>query len=113
MEVLKLARKGSIDIGVLTDPAFYILSSVIQENHGYLIMKSIEEMTNGQVIIGPASLYTTLKKLLEADLVSRIVSSDENKKIYQITPTGLEVLLRDIERKKQMVTFAEHFFKKG
>lgn len=48
---------------------FYILSSVTDEKHGYLIMKTIEKLTNNEVSIGPASLYTTLKKLLAADLV--------------------------------------------
>lgn len=56
-----MARKDSIEIGELTDSAFYILASVIEEKHGYLIMKVIEKFTNGEVNIGPASLYTTLK----------------------------------------------------
>lgn len=56
-----MARKDSIEIGELTDSAFYILASVIEEKHGYLIMKVIEKFTNGEVTIGPASLYTTLK----------------------------------------------------
>lgn len=39
-----MPRKDSIDIGELTDSAFYILSSVIEEKHGYLIMKTIENL---------------------------------------------------------------------
>jgi len=30
-----MPRKDSIDIGELTDSAFYIISSVIEEKHGY------------------------------------------------------------------------------
>lgn len=80
-----MARKDSIDIGELTDSAFYILSSVIQEKHGYLIMKTVEKFTQNEVVIGPASLYTTLKKLLAADLVELNSEADENKKVYKIT----------------------------
>lgn len=106
-----MPRKGSIDIGELTDSAFYILSSLIEEKHGYLIMKTIEDLTNNKVVIGPASLYTTLKKLLKAGLIEINKTSDENKKVYKITEMGREMLVKEIERKKSMIKFAEHFLK--
>jgi len=106
-----MPRKDSIDIGELTDSAFYILSSVIEEKHGYLIMKTVEEFTNSKVTIGPASLYTTLKKLLVANLVELNPATDENKKVYKITNLGRKMLIKEIERKKQMVKFAENFLK--
>ena len=106
-----MPRKDSIGIGELTDSAFYILSSVVEEKHGYLIMKTIEKHTNNEVTIGPASLYTTLKKLLEAELVELNVKDEENKKIYKITDKGKEMLIKEIQRKKQMVKFAENFLK--
>ena len=106
-----MPRKDFIDIGELTDSAFYILSSVIEEKHGYLIMKTIEKLTNNKVTIGPASLYTTLKKLLAANLVELIPMTDENKKVYKITNLGRKMLIKEIERKKQMVKFAENFLK--
>ena len=110
-----MARKDSIDVGELTDAAFYILSSVIEEKHGYLIMKTIEKFTNNGVIIGPASLYTTLKKLLSAELVELSADADESRKVYKITEKGIEMLKKEIGRKKQMVKFAENFLgeKKG
>lgn len=104
-----MPRKDSIDIGELTDSAFYILSSVTEQKHGYLIMKTIEKYTNNQVIIGPASLYTTLKKLLAADLVEINADAEDNKKVYKITDKGREMLIKEIERKKQMIKFAENF----
>ena len=106
-----MPRKDFIDIGELTDSAFYILSSVIEEKHGYLIMKTIEKLTNNKVTIGPASLYTTLKKLLAANLVELIPMTDENKKVYKITNLGRKMLIKEIERKKQIVKFAENFLK--
>lgn len=106
-----MPRKDSIDVGELTDAAFYILSSVIEEKHGYLIMKTIEELTGNKVTIGPASLYTTLKKLLAARLVELSDGVDEGKKIYKITSLGREMLIKEIKRKKEMVKFAEHFLK--
>ena len=104
-----MPRKDSIDIGELTDSAFYILASLIKEKHGYLIMKTVEELTNNKVIIGPASLYTTLKKLLKAGLIELNPITDEQKKVYKITNSGKDMLVKEIERKKQMVKFAEYF----
>ncbi len=104
-----MARKDSIDVGELNDSAFYILSSVIEEKHGYLIMKTIEELTEGKVSIGPASLYTTLKKLLKAELVELSPDTDSNKKVYKTTSKGKEMLQKEIERKKDMIKFANTF----
>lgn len=104
-----MARKDSINVGELTDAAFYILSSVVEDKHGYLIMKTIENLTEGKFTIGPASLYTTLKKLLAADLVQLNCENDEGKKVYRITDKGREMLLKEIERKKMMIKFAENF----
>lgn len=102
-----MARKSALDTGILNDSAFYILSTLLEEKHGYVIMKIIEESTHGDVLIGPASLYTTLKKLLDSGLIERIKTYDEATKIYQITPLGKELLEKDINRKKQMIAFAE------
>ena len=49
----------------LTDSVFYIMAAFIQPSHGYAVMSLIEEITNGTVVIGPASLYTIIKKLLK------------------------------------------------
>ncbi len=102
-----MARKSALETGILNDSAFYILSTLIQAKHGYLIMKVIEESTHGTVAIGPASLYTTLKKLLDSKLIQRNKSTDEATKIYQITDKGKDILQDDINRKKRMIDFAE------
>ncbi len=104
-----MPRKSALESGILTDAAFYILSTIVKENHGYMIMKNIEELSQGSMTIGPASLYTTLKKLKIAGLITRKHSEDESIKVYQITSKGKEVLMNDINRKKQMISFAENF----
>lgn len=103
-----MARKSALETGILNDSAFYILSSLIEEKHGYLIMKIIEESTVDSVVIGPASLYTTLKKLLDSGLIERMHTKDEATKIYQITAKGKDILENDINRKKLMIEFAQN-----
>jgi DNA-binding PadR family transcriptional regulator len=102
-----MARKSALETGILNDSAFYILSSLQEAKHGYVIMKSIEESTMGAVTIGPASLYTTLKKLMDSGFIQRNKSDDETTKIYQITDQGKHILESDISRKKMMIDFAQ------
>ncbi len=97
----------------LTDNAYYILVSLITEKHGYLIMQTLEELTEGEFIIGPASLYTNLKKLLKAGLISERPSEKSNQKVYGITLKGIDVLKKELMRKKRMVIHAEYALEQG
>nr|WP_206155084.1 PadR family transcriptional regulator [Clostridium muellerianum] len=96
-------------MGELTDAYYYILLSLINPKHGYLIMKSVEKMSEGKFSIGPASLYTSIKKLLDAELIKLTEESDQ-KKIYIATDKGIEFLKNEIERKRKMIEIAEKVF---
>lgn len=104
-----MARNNSLDMGELTDTYYYILLSLIKPKHGYLIMKSVEEISEGEFSIGPASLYTSIKKLLDAELIKLTEESDQ-KKTYAITDKGIESLKNELERKRKMVKIAENVF---
>ncbi|MEI2435736.1 PadR family transcriptional regulator [Priestia megaterium] len=95
-----MPRNDSLETGELTDTSYYILVSLIEAKHGYLIMKTIEDMTNQQFSIGPASMYTTIKKLLAAELIMLFSESKDKKKTYVATEKG-------IQRRKEMIKHAE------
>lgn len=86
----------------LTDAMYYIMLSLVEQRHGYAIMKYIAELSNQTICIGPGTLYTLLKKLSNADWIIQI-SSDERTKTYQITETGLHILRTEIKRRRYMV----------
>ncbi|WPC39497.1 PadR family transcriptional regulator [Clostridium sp. JS66] len=104
-----MARNDSLKMGELTDAYYYILLSLINPKHGYLIMKSVEEISEGKFSIGPASLYTSIKKLLDAELI-KLTEESEQKKIYIATDKGIEFLKNEIERKRKMIEIAEKVF---
>ncbi len=106
-----MARNDSLKMGELTDTAYYIVLSLLEAKHGYLIMQSIEEMTNKRITIGPASLYTTIKKLLDAGLIEAVESDDDKRKTYITTEHGIELLKKEVERRREMVSHAEEIFK--
>ena len=47
----------------LTDSTYLILLALLKPKHGYVIMKQIHELSQGTFEIGPATMYTILKKL--------------------------------------------------
>ncbi|MCM3183966.1 PadR family transcriptional regulator [Priestia megaterium] len=102
-----MPRNDSLETGELTDTSYYILVSLIEAKHGYLIMKTIEDMTNQQFSIGPASMYTTIKKLLAAELIMLFSESKEKKKTYVATEKGIQFLKKEIHRRKEMIKHAE------
>ena len=91
----------------LTDSVFYIMSALSEPRHGYAIMKLIEDTTDGTFIIGPASLYTIIKKLMKENYIELHHKSDGRKKVYILTEVGRSALEWDISRRKVMIEFAE------
>lgn len=107
-----MSRIDSLEMGELTDTAFYILLSLVEAKHGYLIMKSIETLTNNQFTIGPASMYTTIKKLLSAEFIELFTEEDDDKrKTYIATEKGVALLRKEVERRKEMIRHAEQILK--
>ncbi|MBV4428391.1 PadR family transcriptional regulator [Clostridium tyrobutyricum] len=107
-----MPRNNSLKMGELTDAYYYILLSLIKPKHGYLIMKSVEKMSKGNFSIGPASLYTSIKKLLNGGLIE-LYGESQQKKIYIITDKGSIFLKKEIEKKREMIKIAENIFKNG
>lgn len=72
----------------LTDSTFYIMAALIKPRHGYAIMNLIEKTTKGVITIGPAYMYTIIKKLLNQGWICLHDESDSRRKTYQLTEKG-------------------------
>ncbi|MBV7389532.1 MULTISPECIES: PadR family transcriptional regulator [Enterococcus] len=90
----------------LTDSNYLILLALLRPQHGYAIMKEVSALTEGNFEIGPASMYTILKKLTKSGYIT-LEESTDRKKIYQITDSGKEVLRKDVRRRKLFYQFGE------
>lgn len=104
-----MAKKSPYESGELTDSIFLILLATLKPVHGYKIMKMIQDMTQGDVDIGPATMYTTLRKLSDVEWIEGIGESD-SKLLYQITGEGKKVLLDNFRRRKKIMQIAENYF---
>ena len=90
----------------LTDSSYLILLALLKPQHGYAIMKQVSEMTGERVSIGPASMYTILKKLQKSGYIT-LEENAERKKTYLISQQGLEVLEKDVQRRKLLYQAGE------
>lgn len=84
----------------MTETGFYILYCLQEEMHGYNIGKKVREMTSGEVVISPGTMYGTLSKM-EKDGLIKFVREEEKRKSYLITEFGnriLDIEIRRIER---------------
>ena len=81
----------------MTETGFYILLCLQQPNHGYGVVQKVKEMTGGEVLLSPGTMYGSLSKM-EKDGVISFVREEEKRKIYVITQLGREIL--ELERKR-------------
>lgn len=81
----------------MTETGFYILLCLQTPNHGYGIVQKVKEITDGDIMLAPGTMYGSLSKM-EKDGLIRFVREEEKRKIYTITDLGLEVL--DVEKKR-------------
>ena len=89
---------------------FHVLLSLSgQEQHGYGIMQEVLERTGGKVRLWPATLYGTIKRLTDEDLIAesdRRPSPDEDdarRRYYRLTSLGRRVLAAESERLEDLV----------
>ncbi|MED1606835.1 helix-turn-helix transcriptional regulator [Cytobacillus kochii] len=93
--------------GQITDSMFYIMTALTRPRHGYAIMSLIEETTQGRISIGPASMYTIIKKLLKQEWIYLQDGSDSRRKVYELTKQGKVILKDEMNVRKLMVQLAE------
>jgi len=89
---------------------FHILLSLAdQEQHGYGIMQEVLERTGGKVRLWPATLYGTLKRLMDAELLEESETrpaaelDDARRRYYRLTALGRRVLAAESERLEDLV----------
>src|SRR5512143_1318354 len=89
----------------LTPAVFNILLALADcEKHGYGIMLEVEANTKGQVLMGPGTLYGSIKRMLQAGLIEESDEradpqmDDQRRRYYRLTGLGRRVLSLEAER---------------
>ena len=64
----------------LSPAVFQILLALADEDrHGYAISQEVEARTEGHVRLGPGTLYSNLKRLLEDGLIGEMLKALQGK----------------------------------
>ena len=97
----------------LTPAVFNILLALADgEKHGYGIMQEVETNTKGQVLMGPGTLYGSIKRMLQTGLIEESDEradpemDDQRRKYYKLTNLGRRVLNMEAERLASQVMIA-------
>ena len=86
-----------------------MLSLAGGEQHGYGIMQEVLERTQGKVRLWPATLYGSIKRLIEIDLIEESDArpapelDDARRRYYRLTVLGRRVLKAESERLQELV----------
>jgi DNA-binding PadR family transcriptional regulator len=90
----------------LTEPVLLILLSLAAEpRHGYSILKDVDQMSGGRVVLSTGTLYGALRRLLEEGWIERLEQKDASrgKQAYRLTARGRGNLHSEVGRLKQLV----------
>src|ERR1700675_3542286 len=89
---------------------FHIMLSLAGEGqHGYGIMQEVLERTGGKIRLWPATLYGSLKRLIEEGLIEESDErpapelDDARRRYYRLTRLGRRVLDAESERLQELV----------
>jgi DNA-binding PadR family transcriptional regulator len=96
----------------LTPVVLHILLALADERHGkhgYAVAREVEELTNGQIRMGPGTLYGSIQRMLDASLIEERPApgdEDERRRYYRPTAFGRRVLSLELERLATVVDIA-------
>ena len=101
------------DLLPLTPAVFHILLALAdKERHGYGIMQEVAAITHGHIKMGPGTLYGSIKRMLQADLIEETDDrpdpelDDERRRYYQLTDFGRRVITAETHRLAYLVGIA-------
>ena len=97
----------------LPPAVFHILMALADDDrHGYGIIQEVSSRTNAEVRLSPGTLYRSIQRMLEDDLIVEINErpapelDDERRRYYRITAFGRAVARAEANRLHELVRLA-------
>lgn len=96
---------------LVQQPTFLILTALAAEpSHGYGVIRTVEQLSQGEVVLRPGTLYGALDRLTEQGLVEVDREEAVNgrlRRYYKLTDSGAAALSTQIERLRRHADSAE------
>jgi DNA-binding PadR family transcriptional regulator len=93
----------------MTEPVLMVLLSLVQQpRHGYSIIKDVEEMSGGRVVLSTGTLYGALQRLLDRGWIEHFEerASSRERRAYRLTARGRKNLQLEVQRMKYLTRIA-------
>jgi DNA-binding PadR family transcriptional regulator len=106
----------------LTPVVLHILLALAdaQGKHGYAVAQEVEALTEGQIRMGPGTLYGSIQRILASSLIEEAARTrtatkgrapqssedDERRRYYRLTALGRRVLELELTRLAHIVAVA-------
>jgi len=97
----------------LTPAVFHVMLALADgEKHGYGIMQEVAAETENKIVMGPGTLYGTLKRMLEAGQIQEAETrpdpqlDDQRRRYYRLTEQGRRAATAEAERLRALVRAA-------
>ena len=100
---------GSSSTAPLSEPVLLILLSLAEQpRHGYSILKDVEEMSDGRVVLSTGTLYGALGRLLDDRWIERFREQEasRDRQAYRLTAKGKAILQEEVVRLRQLTRLA-------
>jgi DNA-binding PadR family transcriptional regulator len=101
----------------MTSAVLHILLSLAEEDrHGLGIAADVKSFTGGRVLLGPGTLYGTIKRLLDDELIEDLgqpsaEDDDPRRRYYRISPRGRRALEIEMQGLSSVVGVAKRRLK--
>jgi DNA-binding PadR family transcriptional regulator len=92
---------------------FILLSLAPNRKHGYAIMKDVEDLSVGKMVLSSSTLYGALGRMQRHGLIMRVEEDDHEehpgmpRKYYQLSDLGRRVLKTETRRMQTFVALAQ------
>jgi DNA-binding PadR family transcriptional regulator len=78
---------------------FHVLLAMLGgAQHGYAVMRDVETLTEGRIRLGPGTLYTAIKRLVDARLIEECEADRDRRRCYRLTRKGRQVAADETQR---------------
>ena len=94
----------------LAPALFFVLFALADgEKHGYAVMQQVVTLSNGQFRMGPGTLYTTIQRLVDLQLIEEVFFAHEHdtrRRYYRLTGAGQSLLEAELDRLRDVLATA-------
>ena len=98
----------------LTHLSYHIMLSLREAGlHGYAIVKSVKERSDGAISPGTGTFYSALRRMLDEGVLIEVQEPtdvdghDSRRRYYELSPFGRQVLVAETARLRELVEWAE------